>query len=133
MDDFPGHSSAGSGDSGNIGNINGGSTNTNGNTKKVGKFLPKNLAAKTRWRKPSKESFGSTASSEEDPRGRALTRDAAGFDGSIASLSTAATQSSHELDKFNDASLLIDAEEYNNTNNHDPTAATSEGVPDQDP
>ncbi|KAI1774920.1 hypothetical protein F4818DRAFT_55652 [Hypoxylon cercidicola] len=37
---------------------------------KVGKLIPKKLAAK-RWKKqPSKESFGSTASSEEYPRGR---------------------------------------------------------------
>ncbi|KAI4867470.1 hypothetical protein F4820DRAFT_446100 [Hypoxylon rubiginosum] len=39
-------------------------------TSKVGKLIPKKLAAK-RWKKqPSKESFGSTASSEEYPRGR---------------------------------------------------------------
>ncbi|KAI1376939.1 hypothetical protein F4677DRAFT_416817 [Hypoxylon crocopeplum] len=40
------------------------------NNSKVGKLIPKKLAAK-RWKKqPSKESFGSTASSEEYPRGR---------------------------------------------------------------
>ncbi|OTA75596.1 hypothetical protein M434DRAFT_402630 [Hypoxylon sp. CO27-5] len=45
------------------------STNSS-NSSKVGKLLPKKLAAK-RWKKqPSKESFGSTASSEDFPRGR---------------------------------------------------------------
>ncbi|KAL7628077.1 hypothetical protein AAE478_002274 [Parahypoxylon ruwenzoriense] len=43
-----------------------------GSTTKVGKLLPMKLAAK-RWKKqPSKESFGSTASSEDYPRGRSL-------------------------------------------------------------
>ncbi|KAI4603245.1 hypothetical protein KJ359_006038 [Pestalotiopsis sp. 9143b] len=38
---------------------------------KVAKLLPKGLAATRRWRKqPSKESFGSTASGEDGPRGR---------------------------------------------------------------
>ncbi|KAI1105170.1 hypothetical protein F4804DRAFT_304926 [Jackrogersella minutella] len=42
----------------------------NSNSSKVGKLLPKKLAGK-RWKKqPSKESFGSTASSEDYPRGR---------------------------------------------------------------
>ncbi|KAI0379810.1 hypothetical protein F5Y04DRAFT_259194 [Hypomontagnella monticulosa] len=46
------------------------STSSNSNSSKVGKLLPKKLAAK-RWKKqPSKESFGSTASSEDYPRGR---------------------------------------------------------------
>jgi hypothetical protein len=42
----------------------------NGRAAKVGKLLPKSLATR-RWRKqPSKESFVSSASSEDAPRGR---------------------------------------------------------------
>lgn len=67
-------------------------------SKGVGKFLPKSLAAKARWKKqPSKESFGSTASSEEDPRGRELTRDV-GPDDSPSSRPASASQPNYGLD-----------------------------------
>ncbi|KAI5865092.1 hypothetical protein GGS23DRAFT_408221 [Durotheca rogersii] len=49
---------------------------------KVGKLLPKKLAGK--WKKqPSKESFGSTASSEDFPRGRSLNDHELPDDGSL--------------------------------------------------
>ncbi len=136
MDNVVGHSSAGNSNS-NI-NING---NANDNSKMTGKFFPKTLAARPRWRKPSKESFGSNASSEEDPRGRALSRDS-GLDDSMASLSTAASQSNDELDNSDntintantvntvntvntDETLLVDAE-FNQD-----AAATFERDPDR--
>lgn len=64
---------------------------------KVGKFFPKTLTAKSRWRKQSKESLGSAASNEEDARGRGLARVAA-LDDSTASLPTTTSNSNHDLD-----------------------------------
>lgn len=97
MDVISHHSSAGS---------SGGNSNNNSNsstsTKKVAKFLPKNIAAKTRWRKQSKESFGSAASSEEDPRGREPTRDT-GLDDSIGSLPVTISSSNYDLDHTDEA------------------------------
>ncbi|KAI5917138.1 hypothetical protein F4810DRAFT_81367 [Camillea tinctor] len=76
---------------------NGGNNNNNNNNKKVtSKFIPKALAGPRRWRKqPSKESFGSTASSEEQVRGRSPhTRDDPLRNGSIST-----TQSNDRADE----------------------------------
>ncbi|KAI1635154.1 hypothetical protein F4809DRAFT_465762 [Biscogniauxia mediterranea] len=61
-------------------------SSNNSNKKVTSKFIPKKLTAPRRWRKqPSKESFGSTASSEEHARGRSPhTRDDPLRSGSIS-------------------------------------------------
>lgn len=70
--------------------ISGGSSSS-----KVGKLLPKKLTAKRRWKKqPSKESLGSTASSEDQTRGRSPhSRNLQDSNGSLPTLSH-----SHETD-----------------------------------
>ena len=87
--DLAGHSSAGSGS----GSVNG-TNNTNSSAKKVGKFFPQKLGVKSRWKKSSKESFGS-ANSDEEARGRALSKETT-HDSSIASLSDTTSQPHHE-------------------------------------
>ncbi|KAI1079532.1 hypothetical protein F5B20DRAFT_571020 [Whalleya microplaca] len=68
-------------------------------TSKVGKLLPKKLSAK-RWKKqPSKESFVSTASSEDYPRGRSPSRRESLQDGSIPSIPIVRTSDMTEGEK----------------------------------
>ncbi|KAI1767752.1 hypothetical protein GGR53DRAFT_480525 [Hypoxylon sp. FL1150] len=86
------------------------STTSTTSTSKVGKLLPKKLTAK-RWKKQSsKESFGSTASSEEYPRGRSPnSRELLNGSGSL-SLSTSTTQS-NEMAEEDDDGKDLDPEE----------------------
>lgn len=76
---------------------------TSSTTSKVGKLLPKKLTAK-RWKKqPSKESFGSTASSEEHPRGRSPnSREPLNNGSGSLSLSTTSTQSNDMAEEDDD-------------------------------
>lgn len=91
--DAASHSSAGSGNGSGQGSN---TANSHTHTTRVGKLLPKNLGVRSRWRKQSKESFGSI-NSDEDHRGRGLSREN-GNDNSIVSLSDTTTQPYHEGD-----------------------------------
>ncbi|KAK6077490.1 GRAM domain-containing protein [Seiridium cupressi] len=89
---------------------------SSGRSAKVTKLLPKGLTAKGRWRKqPSKESFASTASSEDTPRGRSPhSREALHGDGLSERFSTSQSQSQ------SDHLLERDEQEDDDTNNVSP-------------
>lgn len=98
--DAASHSSAGSG------NGNGHSpnaANSHTHTTRVGKLLPKNLGVRSRWRKQSKESFGSI-NSDEDHRGRGLSKETGNND-TFASLSDT---TSHPYQEGDDEFVIQD-------------------------